>query len=208
MKKFLTGMTIALTAMAFNTFSDVKNSNARVILKEKTKFYNVKGSTGAEIYRSMVTNGPDHGGNNKDVLASTSFSFDFKNDEFELRRNRCVLTNLDIVVNVTYTYPRWAGSRKASKATRKAWKDFEKTAIWHEKQHVKITQKFASDYEKVLKKSKRHARNECATRSVGEKVRTSFAIRKHERLHRRFDKRDLRKGGRGYKALLKLVRAK
>lgn len=208
MKKLISSSAVFLLALSLNTLNHVEQSDARVIIKENVKFYTVTGNTGADIYRSMVRNGPDHGGGTKDVLASTAFSFDFKNDQFEFIQNRCILKNVDIIINVTYTYPRWSGSSKASAETRKAWKEFEQTAIWHEEEHVKITKKFASDYEKVLKRSKRHARNQCATQTTGEKLRTTFAIRKHERLHRRFDKRDLKRGGRGYTALLNLVKAK
>jgi len=197
-----------LIAGAFtNTFPIVSSAEARVIVREKVQFYRVTGNTGAEIYKSMLKNGPDHGETFKDVLASTSFKFDFKNDEFKIQRDRCVLTNLDIIIDVTYTYPKWAGSRTASAETRKAWENFRKVAIWHEKQHVKITKNFAKEYERAVKRSRRKAASECATETTGERVRTSFAIRKHESRHRRFDRRDLRKGGRGYKALLNLVRA-
>ena len=208
MRKFLLGLSAALVGTFLNPVSQVSQSEARVILNEKVKFYNVTGSTGVNIYKSMLKNGPDHGGNKRDVLASTSFKFNFKNDAFTVKRNRCVLTDLDIIVDVTYTYPKWKGSKNASKETRAAWKAFEQTAIRHEKEHVKITKKFANDYEKLLRKSRRKASTECEKESAGEKFRASFAIRKHERLHRQFDKRDLGKRGKGYKALLNLVRAK
>jgi len=208
MYKFVVGLSFLVTGMISSSLISPSDAHARVILKERVKYYTVTGSTGAELYKSMIKNGPDHGGNRKDVLASTSFKFDFKNDVFQIKRNRCVLTNLDIIVDVTYTYPRWRGSKKASKATRRAWKNFEKIAVLHEKEHVKITRKFANDYEKALKKSRRSAKLECVKQSVGERFRTTYQIRRHERLHRLFDRRDLKRGGRGYQALLELVKAK
>lgn len=208
MRKLFFALAVMLFATGINTSFQVISSEAKVIVREKVQFYTVTGDTGAEIYRSMLKNGPDHGGGLKEVLASTSFKFNFENDVFKIRRNRCVLTNLDIIIDVTYTYPKWTGSRKASNETKRAWENFSKVAVWHEKQHVKITKKFAKEYERAVKKSRRRAANECATESTGEKVRTSFAIRKHENRHRRFDRRDLRKGGKGYKALLALVKAK
>lgn len=207
MKKSLLTLSVIMIATAFNAMQFVSSSDARVILKEKTKFYTVTGNTGAELYKSMLKNGPDHG-NRRDVLASTSFEFNFANDQFTIKRNRCVLTNLDIIVSVTYTYPKWRGSKKASRETRKAWKEFEKIAVLHEKEHVKITRKFANDYEKALKRSRRKASSACAKETVTERFRTNREIRRHERLHRRFDRRDLKRGGRGYKALLALVKAK
>lgn len=208
MRKTILGIWIAAFTIFSNPLSPISHSQARVILKEKVKYYTVSGSTGAELYKSMVKNGPDHGGTKRNVLASTAFKFNFENDVFTIRRNRCILTNLDIVVDVTYTYPRWRGSKSASAETRKAWKKFEKVAILHEKQHVKITRKFAKDYESALKKSRRKASENCAKQSVGEMFRTTYQIRKHERLHKRFDRRDLGKRGAGYKALIELVNAK
>lgn len=208
MSRMLLGLAVAFAVVFSNPLSPISQSHAKVILKEKIKYYTVTGKTGVDLYKSMVKNGPDHGGNKRNVLASTSFKFDFKNDAFTIRGNRCILTNLDIVVDVTYTYPRWRGSKSASAATRKAWKNFEKAAVIHEKEHVKITRKFAKDYEKALMKSRRKASDDCAKQTVGELFRTSYQIRKHERLHKRFDKRDLGKRGRGYKALLELVKAK
>ena len=208
MSKVLLGLIAAFAFVFSNPISPLSQSQAKVILKEKVKYYSVSGNTGAELYKSMVKNGPDHGGSNRNVLASTSFKFNFQNDVFKIKRNRCILTNLDIVVDVTYTYPRWRGSKSASAETRRSWKKFEDIAVLHEKEHVKITRKFAKDYEKALMKSRRKASDDCAKQSVGELFRTSYQIRKHERLHKRFDRRDLGKRGRGYKALLELVKAK
>lgn len=207
MQKLVWGLALIVTGVFFNSTIEVAQSHARVIIKEKTKYYRVTGSNGVEIYKSMLKNGPDHSGNTRDVLASTSFKFDFKNDVFTVYQNHCKLTNLDIIVNVTFTYPKWTGSKKASNATKRAWKKFRKIAVWHEQQHVKITKKFARDYENALMKSRRRASSECEKETLGERFRTSAAIKKHERLHRRFDRRDLRKGGTGYQALLELVKA-
>ena len=183
-------------------------ANADVILREKTKFYNVSGANGIELYRSMSRNGPDHGNSRQDVLASTSFKFDIKNVKAEVQGNRCVVTDVDIIVDVTYTYPKWKGSKKASKATRKAWREFSDLAVWHEKQHVRITRDFAKAYEKVLLKSRRRAANGCQQQTLGETFRTNIAFRKHERLHRRFDRQDLKRGGRGFEALKNLIQAR
>lgn len=208
MRKIVLGLVFAFAVIFANPLAPIAQLQAKVILNEKVKFYTVTGSTGAELYKSMVKNGPDHGGAKRNVLASTSFKFNFENDVFTIRRNRCILTNLDIVVDVTYTYPKWRGSNKASAETRKAWMKFEKIAVLHEKEHVKITKKFAKDYQRALMKSRRKASDDCAKQSVGEMFRTTYQIRKHERLHKRFDRRDLGKRGRGYKALLELVKAK
>ncbi|MEM8651477.1 MAG: DUF922 domain-containing protein [Pseudomonadota bacterium] len=208
MKKFSTRTLLLAICGISATVMTPQIANADVILKKKTKFYKVTGSNGVELYRSMASNGPDHGNSRQDVLASTSFKFDIKNVKAELQGNRCVVTDVDIIVDVTYTYPKWAGSRKASKATRKAWREFSELAVWHEEQHVNITKNFAKAYEKVLLKSRRRASNGCQQQTLSETFRTNIAFRKHERLHRRFDRQDLKRGGRGFEALKNLHKAK
>ena len=201
-------LTSSMVIAAFWLLSGVDTADARVIFKEKTRYYNVSGSTGAEIYRSMEANGPIHGGSNKEILASTSFTFSVENVKSGIVGNNCVLRSLDIVVGVTYTYPRWRGSKRASRETRRAWRNFQKLAVLHEKGHVKITRKFAKDYEKVLLKSKRRASGDCQRKSLGEIFRTNIAVRRHERLQRAFDRKDLRPGGRAYDSLKALILAR
>jgi len=183
-------------------------SQARVIIKEKTKYYDVGGKNGAELYVSMVQKGPIHGGSRKEILASTSFTFDVKNIKAGVQGRRCVVSSVDIIVGVTYTYPRWRNKRGASAQTRKAWREFERIAVIHEKEHVKITRGFAKDYENVLLNSRRSASNDCTKRSLSETFRSSIAIRKHERLHRAFDRKDLGRKGKAYQSLVRLVNAK
>lgn len=86
MQNLVLGLALALAGVFFNSIIEVSHSQARVIIKEKTKYYRVTGSNGVEIYKNMLKNGPDHDGNTRDVLASTSFKFDFKNDVFTVHK--------------------------------------------------------------------------------------------------------------------------
>jgi len=54
MRKVILGLSIIVAGTFFSAFQPISQSHARVILKEKTKFYKVTGSTGADIYRSMT----------------------------------------------------------------------------------------------------------------------------------------------------------
>lgn len=201
-----TAKIMLLTVCCFTCVT--QETNARVIFKEKTRYYDVSGSNGAEIYRSMAINGPNHGGMAKEILASTQFTFAVENVNAEYRGHRCVIKSVDVIVGVTFTYPRWRNRRGASSQTRRAWNDFQRLAILHEKEHVKITRSFAESYERTLLRSRRTSASDCKSRSLGEKFRTSIAIKKHERLHKLFDKRDLRPGGAAYDSLYGLVKAR
>ncbi len=197
----------ALVASSF-VFTSSDPVQARVILKEKVSYYKVSGKTGKEIFKSMLDNGPKIGRRNEHALATTEYEYDVTNVDVEIRRGRCVPTNLDVVVNVKYLYPSWRQNKSASRATRAAWKKFEKSVIWHEGQHVKIALDYAKDYEKVLKMMKLRVSNDCSTASALSRFSAVRAALKHNRKQRQFDRRDLKRGGRGYQAQLELLKAK
>ena len=186
----------------------VEASYSKVILKEKVTYYKVTGSSGKDIFKSMLKNGPRIGRRDDHALATTEFDYEIQNIDVAIERGRCVAKNLDIVVSVKYLYPRWRKSNSASKATRTAWNKFEKAVIWHEGQHVKIALDYAKEYEKVLKKMKLRVSNDCSRASALSRFGAMRAILKHNRKQKQFDRRDLKRGGRGYKAQLELLNAK
>ncbi len=189
-------------------FTSTLPANSKIILKEQVIYYDVKGRSGRELFKSMVENGPKVGrGDRNHALATTEYDYDIQNIDVELRNGRCIPIDFDIVVRVKYTYPRWRLRNGANKTTRRAWKTFNSTVVWHEKQHVKIAIELASDYEKVLRRSKFRARIDCELETLRFKWRVSLANLKHNRKQKRFDRKDLRPGGRGYAAQLQLLKA-
>ncbi|MGI9353445.1 MAG: DUF922 domain-containing protein [Rhizobiaceae bacterium] len=183
-------------------------ARAKVVLKERTTFYKVNGKTGREIFKSMIDNGPKLGGRRGHALATTEYEYDVKNIDVAIKDGRCIPLDLDIHVRVKYTYPRWTGNRGATSVTKNAWKNFSKSVIWHEKEHVKIAMEYAKDYEKVLKKTKLRVSQNCSQSSFSSAWRATRAALKHNRRQKQFDRRDLRPGGRGYEAQLELIKAK
>lgn len=180
---------------------------ANVVLKEKVTYYSVSGSTGREIFKNMLDSGPKVGRRNDHALATTEYEYDVKNVDLVIQNGRCVPKNLEVHVSVKYTYPRWRGSKRASSSTRRAWKKFSKSVVWHEKQHVKIALDYAEDYAKALQKMRLRTSNQCSKASFTSAWRATRAALKHNRRQRQFDRKDLRPGGRGYEAQLGLIRA-
>lgn len=179
-----------------------------VILKESVTYYEVRGKSGRELFKSMVKNGPRVGRSGRDhALATTEYNYDIKNVDVEVRNGRCVPVDLDIVLSVKYTYPRWRARSGAKATTKQAWNRFNKTVIWHEKQHVRIAKELAQDYRKLLMKSRGRVSDQCNPSLLGSKWRIGMANLKHNRKQRQFDRRDLRPGGRGYEAQLNLLKA-
>ncbi len=196
------GASIALFQIA-----SAETASAKVLVKEKISYYNVTGSTGRQIFKSLLDNGPKVGRRNDHALATTEYEYDVKNVDMVIKNGRCVPRKLDVEVRVKYTYPRWKGSSKASRQTLRAWKQFSKSVVWHEKQHVRIALDYAKEYEKALLKMKLRTRNDCSKASFGAVWRATRAALKHNRRQKSFDRKDLRPGGRGYEAQLNLLKA-
>lgn len=183
------------------------SSKAKVILKEEVKYYDVRGKNGAEIYRSMIANGPKIDGKRGHALATTEFGMELQNVNFQVKNGRCQANSLDVMLKVKYTFPRWQDRTRGTKKTRLAWKHFANVVNWHEKQHVRIATDLAREYEKSFKKTKFRHKGTCSTDSLGLRMRLGSAFFKNNRAQRQFDRKDLKPGGKGYEAQLKLFKA-
>jgi len=177
------------------------------VLKEKVTHYNVSGNNGREIFKAMLDNGPRLGRKDDHALATTEFELDIQEVDGYVENGRCHVTDVIVELMVKYTYPKWRGSRTASKETRNAWKHFSETVVWHEKQHVAIARDLALDYEKIIKKTRFRAKAECSPNEVALRFRFNTANFRNNRKQKLFDRRDARKGARGYEAQLRLLKA-
>ena len=200
--RFLTAI-LFLSVSLFSTIAP-----ARVQVKETTKYYEVNGKSGSEIYRNMVRRGPRLSGIARKALAVSRIDFRARNIRAGVSKGRCRIVSADIYVSVQYTLPKWRGSSRASRATKNAWSRFSKTVVWHEKQHGKIAKDHAASLERSIKKLRPQSKRRCvpAAFKVSSKIRRLG--KQHERRQAAFDRKDLGKGGRGYKAQLNLLHAK
>ncbi len=182
-------------------------SQAKILLKEKTSYYSVSGNTGQELFNNMLEKGPKIEGKAGHFLATTEIEYDIKNFTMNVRNGRCVTKDFELVVSAKYTYPKWRGSGKASKSTRNAWKKFSQEIVYHEEQHVKIAMDVAKDMAKILKNAKGRISRSCSNISTGLSFKAMQVGWKHKRLQKSFDRRELRRGGRGYNAQVQLIKA-
>lgn len=189
-------------------------ANAGVIVKEKSAFYNVTGKTGEQIFESIRKNGPRTGnssltgGGGSHAIATAEFDIQFQNIKKAIVQNRCRVTNVDLVLNVKYTYPRWKTPKGVSNNMRRVWKKFSDTVQWHEQQHTRIAKEYAKDYEKIIRSTRFKASTNCDEFTVTSMFKVQRAAIKSTRKQKQFDRKDLRRGGRGFKAQRDLFRAK
>lgn len=202
------GLSVAIIGASF------ASANAGVIVNEKKTYYNVTGKTGEQIFKSIRDNGPSTGnssltgGSGGHAIATAEFDIQFKNVKKAIVKNRCRVTNVDLVLNVKYTYPRWKAPKGASQNMRRVWKKFSETVEWHEQQHTRIAKDYAKDYEKIIRSTRFKASTNCDEFSVASMFRVQRAAIKTTRKQKQFDRKDLRRGGRGFKAQRDLFRAK
>jgi len=188
------------------------SADARVIVKEKEVYYNVSGSTGQQIFESIRKNGPRTGrasltGGTGHAIATAEFDLEFSNVKKAIVNNRCRVIDVDLVLSVKYTYPRWKTPKAASKNMRRVWKKFSSTVQWHEQQHTRIAKDYAKDYEKIIRNTRFKASTNCDEFSVASMFKVQRAAVKSTRRQKQFDRKDLRRGGRGFKAQRELFKA-
>lgn len=138
-------LTALVTAPAMVTPAD-----AKVIIKERTKYYSVTGRDGKSLFRSIRQRGPKHRMTGH-AIATTTTSIKVRNMKFGIRGRNCVVESLNVFVDITYKYPRWRDRNRAKPNVRKAWDAFEARVEKHEETHGRISREYARSLEKKLK---------------------------------------------------------
>lgn len=186
MKQLLTfGLAIACFA-AFSLSSFVEDADAKVRISERTKYYTVTGSTGRQLFKSITRRGPRKG----HAIATTRSLVQVKNMKFAKRGSRCVVSSADVIVNLTYTLPRWKGSRRASPKLRRNWEGFSRLVKKHEDTHGRITREYARRlHKKVLGFTGRVSRG-CADFGKRSQRALKLLQKGHRARHVRFDRRE------------------
>jgi len=166
-------------------------AQARVIIKEQTKYYNVSGRTGEQVYAKFGRRGPwkirrQH------AIAATEREFDFKNIVFGQRGGKCVLTSVDVYLTVTYYYPRWTDKKRASKNLQNLWSRFLKELVRHENVHGRYFKETMRQFEHELLKVTGKLSDKCSGMAQKARQRLDRAYQKGEKKHEAFDRRELR----------------
>ena len=137
-----------------------ETANAKVIIKETTVYYTLKGKDGGALGRYMESRGPSKT-KLSHAIASTQTHLKFNKTKVAGRRKNCV-EDTDIILNLKYTFPKWHGRKNASKTLGRAWDDFNKQLVIHEKRHGKIAKDAAYAFEKQLKGLKGKVSKDCS----------------------------------------------
>ncbi len=185
-------LSFALLAMlsiiiAYPGFTGV--AQAKLIIKEQTKFYMVSGKTGKQVHKKLGRGGPlwmrkKHG------IAGTQSIYKLRNFKFGEHRNKCTVENVDVVVTLVYYYPKWTNKKSASKKAQKLWRSLEKELVRHEKTHGKYFKETMRKIEKEILRTTGRLSNRCRGMAGSAKRRMKMAHRRGEVKHAAFDRRE------------------
>jgi predicted secreted Zn-dependent protease len=124
---------------------------AKVIVKETTKYYTIKGKNGVELAEAIL----DGGRRNiklRHAIAATSTSYEIGDAEIEIDNRRCRVKKIDVIVEINYLFPKWQANADATPKLRAAWKKFYQELVRHEKTHGKIAKDGARQLERELER--------------------------------------------------------
>lgn len=184
---------------------------AGVIVKEKTNFYDVSGATGKQIFRKFGVNKVSKGNSlhfgGRHAIASTDFVVEVKNIKKAIVANNCRITNANVLINVTYSLPRWTDAQKASPNMRNEWSKFMDYVIWHERHHVKLAKDFAKKYLALIKETRYPALANCSSMPKEAKNKLKKLVKFHKRTQQAFDRAENLSGGKSRETQNALRRA-
>lgn len=193
----------AATAFIFAVIA-VDSANAGLRIKERTKYYSITGKTGKQLFGSITRRGPRRG----HAIATTRTSVKVRNLRTKVRGRRCVVRSADVIVNLTYTLPRWRASRRASKRVRNSWNAFAARVKRHEDVHGQISKKYAKRLYREILRMKGRVSRKCSDFGKRAARRIAKLQRQADREHARFDRRENQQRARVRRLQFALLKAR
>ena len=174
---------------------------ARADVSVKTKYYDIKGKTGLELFYDMNRKGPRHGFLTK-AIAQTQFKTDIKGDLVH-SNGVCRTKGAEMVMQITYVYPRPVDKLDSSLARR--WKKFQASNIVHEETHGRLAKKMVADVNRTMRGFKLADGQSCRKANAMLMKDLSRIIVAYNKSQVDFDKREHRDNGPVEKSVLALV---
>jgi predicted secreted Zn-dependent protease len=162
-------------------------AGADVRVKTTTTYYHISGTDGRALNDSMLQGGKtriklSH------AIAATETELDFQEPKIIVENGRCVVKDVDVVLNIRYIFPKWSGKAGASREVRKRWNAFWRELKRHEENHGEIAKAGAERLEKALLGIRSFAINGCAGFSQIAAVNLRQILRQTEAAQRNFDR--------------------
>ncbi|MEX3009946.1 DUF922 domain-containing protein [Hoeflea sp. TYP-13] len=145
-----------------------------------TVYYKVPGTTVEQINEQIARRGPQNG----HAIGTTETRMTPK---VRTRREngKCRIEHAEVGLDLKVTLPRWSELNKADGKTRSAFERLSEHVVWHEQQHVEISQKHARKIEEAL--TKVPPQESCRQLMVKARALFKSMFEKHNNEQRGFD---------------------
>lgn len=178
------------------------SAHARPKISVKTKHYDVRGKTGAEVLRQINRKGPRHGFLVR-AIAQTQYSLSYGYESVQTSKG-CRINKARVKMEIVYVYPKLDGKVSGRLATR--WKSFLKGVRKHEEVHGKLARQMAAATEKTLLSTRVSGKRGCRKIKRVAKRNVDKVFKKYEQKQVAFDKKEHRDNGNVDKLIQKLIR--
>ncbi len=175
---------------------------AKPLIKTKTDYYSVKGSTGSNLLSQMNKRGPKHGWWARSI-AQTRYTTSW-GASWRHRDGACRAFKAPVELSVTFVYPRLDGAVSAT--LKKRWNGFMTGVTKHEKYHGDLARKMVFAVEKeILSTNLKTSDTNCRGMKQLLGKRVDSVMNDYERRQKAFDRTEHRDGGNVDKLVLNLI---
>lgn len=178
-----------VSAAAMPVFVASGISLAEVRVKSTTSYYKVSGTDGKQLHENMIS----EGGKRIPIthaIAATQYDYDYLEPKIGVKNGKCVIENVDVLLNVEYIFPQWTNRKRGSLQLRGHWDNFSRELKRHEEEHGRIALKGAKELEKEFRKIKGNTALGCRDMGRFAAYRLSAIIRKTRAEQKAFDRRE------------------
>ncbi|MGB0562535.1 MAG: DUF922 domain-containing protein [Spirulinaceae cyanobacterium] len=130
----------ALVNAAIRNLTPPSTSPSTVAVQESEQYYDIQGQTAYQLWDAIGQQAQyivNSGGQGSHAIASAALKPRWS---FTTQRtlSHCWISDVEIELEVLYTYPRWSNAATGSTNLRAAWEQYRQFLIRHEKEHTRI----------------------------------------------------------------------
>ncbi len=162
---------------------------AEIKVKTSTSYYSISGTDGKALNASMLSGGAKRISLSH-AVAATETEIKFGEPRIAVRDGKCIVEDVDVYLEIHYTYPKWVNRGRASRLMRERWDSFLGELVRHEKNHGAIALAGAKALEQELLKMNGNVAIGCANFGAFASMRLQNVIRKTAIAQRNFDRRE------------------
>jgi predicted secreted Zn-dependent protease len=126
---------LALSLLALAGCSSLPPRQTPILAAASIRYYEVQGTTAAELRKELTAKGPKEGGRGFDAYTKWYFRWSWPG----YGRAACDLSAAVVHADIEVTFPRWPGSAAAEPPLRDRWLRYIDALASHENGHVELS---------------------------------------------------------------------